>query len=97
MLLPAGTGPSDRPWALPHRHFPGSRRTSYDLVHSRLIAVSATSNRDKGDKNPSLWRPPAAPYWSTCSRVQAGTKHVHGLSVTTAENAASNEMLDACA
>ncbi|WP_234392296.1 HNH endonuclease family protein [Streptomyces sp. WM6378] len=29
-----------------------------DLEHSQLIAISAASNRSKGDRTPDLWKPP---------------------------------------
>ena len=37
-----------------------SRREQFanDLDRAQLIAVSASSNRSKGDKDPSLWKPP---------------------------------------
>ncbi|MFE7560186.1 hypothetical protein [Kitasatospora sp. NPDC057500] len=73
------------------------RAIANDLAHSQLIAVSAASNRSKGDKSPDVWRPPAASYWCTYSRAWTDTKHVYGLSITTVEKTALNEMLDTCA
>ncbi|MFF1909484.1 DUF1524 domain-containing protein [Kitasatospora sp. NPDC058218] len=67
-----------------------------DLTHSQLIAVSAASNRSKGDKTPDAWRPPAVGYWCTYSRAWTDTKHVYGLSVTDAEKTTLNTMLDTC-
>ncbi|MET8703322.1 HNH endonuclease family protein [Kitasatospora sp. NPDC004723] len=73
------------------------RAFANDLQHSQLIAVSAASNRSKGDKSPDSWRPPAIGYWCTYSRAWTDTKHVYGLSVTEPEKAALVEMLDTCA
>ncbi|MEV0192257.1 HNH endonuclease family protein [Kitasatospora purpeofusca] len=73
------------------------RAFANDLTHSQLIAVSAASNRSKGDKTPDAWRPPATGYWCTYSRAWTDTKHVYGLSVTEPEKATLNAMLDTCA
>ncbi|MFE7560183.1 hypothetical protein [Kitasatospora sp. NPDC057500] len=73
------------------------RAFANDLEHSQLIAVSAASNRSKGDKTPDAWRPPAASYWCTYSRAWTDTEHLYGLSVTKPGKAALNEMLDTCA
>ncbi|MFD5085015.1 HNH endonuclease family protein [Kitasatospora sp. NPDC058406] len=72
------------------------RAFANDLVHSQLIAVSAASNRSKGDKTPDAWRPPTTGYWCTYSRAWTDTKHVYDLSVTEPEKAALNQMLDTC-
>ncbi|MFE9573908.1 DUF1524 domain-containing protein [Streptomyces sp. NPDC006692] len=67
-----------------------------DLVHSQLIAVSAASNRSKGDQTPDLWKPPLRSYWCTYSRAWIDVKHVYELNVTEAEKNALGEMLDTC-
>ncbi|MFD9484611.1 DUF1524 domain-containing protein [Streptomyces sp. NPDC059991] len=67
-----------------------------DLTHSQLIAVSAASNRSKGDQTPDLWKPPLTSYWCTYSRAWIDVKHVYELHVTQAEKAALGEMLDTC-
>ncbi|MGY0466948.1 HNH endonuclease family protein (plasmid) [Kitasatospora sp. cg17-2] len=72
------------------------RAFANDLTHSQLIAVSAASNRSKGDKAPDAWRPPATGYWCTYSRAWTDTKHVYGLSVTEPEKAALTSMLGTC-
>ncbi|MFE4873867.1 HNH endonuclease family protein [Streptomyces sp. NPDC056682] len=67
-----------------------------DLVNSQLIAVSAASNRSKGDQTPDLWKPPLHSYWCTYSRAWIDVKHVWELNVTQAEKSALGEMLDTC-
>lgn len=67
-----------------------------DLVHSQLIAVSAASNRSKGDQTPDLWKPPLKSYWCTYSRAWIDVKHVYQLNVTEPEKTALGEMLDTC-
>nr|BFD96290.1 hypothetical protein KitaXyl93_76500 [Kitasatospora sp. Xyl93] len=68
-----------------------------DLTHSQLVAVSAASNRAKGDKGPDAWRPPLRSYWlhllPCLDRHQARLR----LSVTEPEKTALTEMLDTCA
>ncbi|MFE4492439.1 DUF1524 domain-containing protein [Streptomyces niveus] len=68
-----------------------------DLEHSQLIAVSASSNRAKGDQTPDLWKPPLKSYWCTYSRAWIDVKHVYDLNVTEAEKNTLHEMLDTCA
>ncbi|WP_326829005.1 HNH endonuclease family protein [Streptosporangium sp. NBC_01810] len=67
-----------------------------DLKNSQLIAVSAASNRSKGDQSPDLWRPPLVSYWCTYARAWTDVKFDYGLTVTEAERAALKEMLDTC-
>jgi hypothetical protein len=71
-----------------------------DLTHPQLLAVSASSNRSKGDQSPDEWQPPATTYWSTywCTYGRAWTsvKATYGLSVTEAEKDMLTEMLDTC-
>ncbi|MEU7018930.1 DUF1524 domain-containing protein [Streptomyces sp. NPDC046385] len=67
-----------------------------DLQHSQLIAVSAASNRSKGDQPPDLWKPPLRSYWCTYSRAWIDVKHVYQLNVTATERNALHEMLDTC-
>ncbi|KNE82509.1 hypothetical protein ADZ36_10800 [Streptomyces fradiae] len=67
-----------------------------DLSGPQLIAVSASSNRSKGDQGPDEWQPPAKTYWCTYSRAWTAVKAEYGLSVTEAEKGMLTEMLDTC-
>ncbi|WP_373303498.1 HNH endonuclease family protein [Streptomyces cinnamoneus] len=67
-----------------------------DLGHSQLIAVSAASNRSKGDQSPDQWRPPLSSYWCTYSRAWTHVKHLYRLSVTQPEQDMLNTMLNTC-
>ncbi|WP_229882161.1 HNH endonuclease family protein [Streptomyces alanosinicus] len=78
-------------WTTPER-----RHFANDLVHSQLIAVSARSNRQKGDQSPDQWAPPRHAYWCTYSRAWTDIKHLYHLNVTEAEKAKLTEMLDTC-
>ncbi|MEU2835382.1 HNH endonuclease family protein [Streptomyces lavendulae] len=68
-----------------------------DLDHSQLIAVSAASNRSKGDQSPEFWVPPSSAYWCTYSRAWTHVKTIYGLSVTEGEKTALRNMLNTCA
>ncbi|MEW1655082.1 HNH endonuclease family protein [Streptomyces sp. NPDC093707] len=78
-------------WTTPER-----RTFANDLVHSQLIAVSAPSNRQKGDKSPDKWAPPRHAYWCTYARAWTDVKHVYHLNVTEPEKVKLREMLDTC-
>lgn len=67
-----------------------------DLVHPQLLAVSAVSNRSKGDQGPDEWQPPARMYWCAYARSWTSVKSVYGLTVTKAEKTSLVRMLDTC-
>ncbi|GGU60903.1 hypothetical protein GCM10010211_27220 [Streptomyces albospinus] len=79
-------------WETPER-----RAFANDLIHSQLIAVSARSNRQKGDQSPDQWAPSRHEYWCTYARAWTAVKHVYRLNVTAPEKAKLNQMLDTCA
>jgi hypothetical protein len=68
-----------------------------DLDRPQLLAVSASSNRSKGDQDPSQWKPPRREYWCTYAQSWITVKAHWRLSVTADEKAALVEMLDTCA
>jgi Protein of unknown function (DUF1524) len=68
-----------------------------DLDRPQLIAVTTTSNRSKGDQDPSEWTPPRREYWCTYAQSWTTVKAYWKLSVTAAEKAALVEMLGRCA
>jgi hypothetical protein len=67
-----------------------------DLDRPQLIAVSSSSNRSKGDQDPSQWRPPRHEYWCVYAQSWIAVKAYWRLSVTTDEKAALTEMLGTC-
>ncbi|AOT62201.1 HNH endonuclease family protein [Streptomyces rubrolavendulae] len=67
-----------------------------DLTHPQLIAVSAGSNRSKGDQGPDEWQPPSRTYWCTYARAWTSVKATYELSVTVAEKGMLGRMLDTC-
>jgi hypothetical protein len=66
------------------------------LVPLANAAVPATSNRAKGDQDPSQWRPPDRSYWCRYAHDWVVVKHYWELSVTPAEKDAVAGMLDTC-
>ncbi|GAA3678598.1 HNH endonuclease family protein [Nonomuraea antimicrobica] len=72
------------------------RQFANDLDGPQLIAVSAASNRSKGDQSPDQWRPPLRSYWCTYSRAWIDIKSRYELSVTEPEREALAEMLTTC-
>ena len=68
-----------------------------DLDRPQLIAVTATSNRSKGDQDPSEWKPPRQDYWCTYAQSWITVKAYWKLNVTAAEKAALADMLGTCA
>ncbi len=67
-----------------------------DLVRPELIAVTATTNRAKGDQDPSQWKPPRRAYWCEYAQKWVAVKSHWKLSVTVEEKAALFDMLGMC-
>jgi hypothetical protein len=67
-----------------------------DLTRPQLLAVSASSNRSKGDQDPSQWKPPNRDYWCRYAQDWITVKDYWKLSVTDAEKSTLSEMLDTC-
>jgi hypothetical protein len=67
-----------------------------DLTDPQLVAVSAGSNRSKGDQDPSTWKPPATSNWCQYAQDWVAVKTHWKLTVTTAEKSALADMLEKC-
>jgi hypothetical protein len=67
-----------------------------DLERPQLIAVSANSNRSKGDQDPSTWKPKLTTSWCQYADDWIAVKSHWKLWVTTAEKAALTDMLGTC-
>ncbi len=67
-----------------------------DLDRPQLFAVSASSNRAKGDQDPSTWTPPSRSYWCKYAEDWIAVKHYWQLTVTVAEKTALADMLGNC-
>lgn len=68
-----------------------------DLTRPQLLAVTASSNRSKGDQSPDLWQPPSKAAWCQYGRAWTTVKSVYGLTVTEPEKKMLSTMLDTCA
>ena len=75
-----------------------SQRQSFanDLTRPQLIAVSASSNRSKGDQDPSTWQPTRTSYRCTYSRMWIRSKYAWSLRMQSAEKSAVQGMLNTC-
>ncbi|MEV7169610.1 HNH endonuclease family protein [Streptomyces sp. NPDC093224] len=76
-----------------------ARRKAFanDLTHPQLLAVTASSNRSKGDQSPDLWQPPDRASWCQYGRAWITVKSSYELTVTEAEKKMLTTMLDTCA
>ena len=67
-----------------------------DLEGPQLIAVSASSNRSKGDQDPSTWWPTRTTYRCTYAKMWVATKYRWGLALQSAEKTALSDRLASC-
>jgi len=67
-----------------------------NLTISQLIAVTASSNRSKGDKDPSAWKPPNTSVHCIYAREWIWVKYTYKLSLQSAEKTALTQMLGTC-
>ncbi|MFJ6718297.1 DUF1524 domain-containing protein [Streptomyces sp. NPDC091259] len=68
-----------------------------DLTRPQLLAVSAASNRSKGDQSPDLWQPPDKSSWCQYGRAWITVKSYYKLTVTPPEKTMLTTMIDTCA
>ena len=71
-------------------------RFANDLREPQLIAVSASSNRSKGDSPPQEWKPPRRAIWCLYSRWWTDVKATWRLTITSAEKRVLRVMLRTC-
>ncbi|SHE55294.1 HNH endonuclease family protein [Streptoalloteichus hindustanus] len=72
------------------------RQFANDLRYPQLIAVTASSNRAKGDQSPDDWKPPVRSYWCTYAKMWVHVKHHYALTITSSEKGALSDMLGRC-
>ncbi|WP_424216730.1 HNH endonuclease family protein (plasmid) [Streptomyces sp. BI20] len=75
-----------------------SRRKAFanDLTNPQLLAVSAKTNRSKGDQTPDQWQPPSRDAWCVYGRAWTRVKSAYELTVTETERKTLTDMLDTC-
>ena len=86
-------------WRSGASEWDGARRQAFanDLDDPRaLIAVSASSNRSKSDRDPSSWQPPDKAYWCTYVTDWMAVKLKWGLAVDPIEFTALQSIVEAC-
>ncbi|HEX8086562.1 MAG TPA: HNH endonuclease family protein [Solirubrobacteraceae bacterium] len=85
-------------WRSGAKRWDQDRRRDFanDLENSQLIAVSATSNRSKGDKGPEEWKPPRRGAWCLYSRWWVQVKRHWRLTVVRAERTELRQMVATC-
>jgi hypothetical protein len=67
-----------------------------DLDDPQLVAVSATSNRSKGDQDPSTWKPTETGNWCEYAEDWIAVKTRWKLTILAAEKSALTDMLETC-
>jgi hypothetical protein len=67
-----------------------------DVSRPQLWAVSASSNRSKGDRSPDQWKPPLTSFYCTYAKSWIDVKSYYKLTITSAEKTALSSMLDTC-
>ncbi|EHK44595.1 uncharacterized protein TrAtP1_008352 [Trichoderma atroviride] len=83
------SGASD--WTTPQR-----QAFANDITIPQLWAVSASSNRSKGDKSPDKWKPPLSSFYCTYAKSWIEVKSSYALTISSAEKTALDSMLDTC-
>lgn len=67
-----------------------------DMNLPQLVAVDSSSNRSKGDQDPSQWKPTAKSQWCLYATDWVEVKNSYKLTVTAAEKKALGDMLATC-
>ncbi|WP_414646456.1 HNH endonuclease family protein [Embleya scabrispora] len=89
--------PLSEAWASGAWAWTTTRRRTFanDVNDPQLIAVSASSNRSKGDRDPAEWLPQAS-FRCTYARAWVQVKHDYALTVDSSEKSALASILGAC-
>ena len=82
-------------WQTGAATWPAGKRLAFANDPLNLLAVSASANRSKGDKDAANWLPRES-YWCIYVANQVAVKRKYGLWVTAAEREAMSRVLAAC-
>ncbi|MEU4671745.1 HNH endonuclease family protein [Amycolatopsis sp. NPDC023774] len=90
--------PLGQAWASGARDWTQDKREQFanDLTRPQLFAVTDNLNQQKGDKAPDEWKPPLVSFWCTYATDWVTVKHFYGLTITTGEKTALQDMLRRC-
>ncbi|MET7993772.1 HNH endonuclease family protein [Amycolatopsis sp. NPDC005232] len=90
--------PLGQAWASGARDWPQDKREQFanDLTRPQLFAVTDNLNQQKSDKAPDEWKPPLVSFWCTYATDWVTVKHFYGLTITTGEKTALQDMLGRC-
>lgn len=83
-------------WRLGAAGWTTGQRERYANDPSNLLAVSASLNRQKGDKTAEAWKPPLRSFWCTYARRTVAVHAKYAMGVTASERAALSQMLATC-
>ena len=85
-------------WRSGAQQWTTSERQSFanDVTGPQLIAVTASSNRSKGDQDPSTWLPTRTSYRCTYAKMWVATKYRWGLSLQSSEKSVLTTQLASC-
>ncbi|KAL4929779.1 HNH endonuclease family protein [Aspergillus undulatus] len=67
-----------------------------DLTIPQLLAVTDNVNQQKSDSGPEEWLPPLTSYHCTYGKMWTTVKYTYGLTVTSAEKSALEDLLATC-
>jgi hypothetical protein len=92
------TVPLAAAWRSGAKEWSDEKRSEFanDLTRPQLIAVSASSNRAKGDQTPAQWKPTNTAYHCEYAQRWIAVKAFWKLSVTEKEKSVLQEMLGTC-
>jgi hypothetical protein len=90
--------PLGEAWVSGAARWDPARREAFanDLVSPELLAVTAATNRSKGDRDPASWQPPNDADWCAYASSWVAVKLAWQLSADPAEVAALRNMAGAC-
>ncbi|KAF5341356.1 hypothetical protein D9758_016813 [Tetrapyrgos nigripes] len=90
--------PLKEAWISGARSWTNAQREAFanDLTRPQLVAVSASSNRSKGDRDPASWVPTSTSFVCTYIKAWIQVKHFYDLSVDTDEKSALSSFLASC-
>lgn len=88
--------PLGNAWATGAQSWDTTKRTKYANDPLVLVSAKDTLNQSKGDKDPSVWKPPNTAAYCLYATRWVHVKDTYGLWVTSEEKTALNSMLGTC-